>query len=231
MLSKLIIALDFNDQKTAFALIDAIDPSSCALKVGLEMFSLFGAPFVRQLVAKGFRVFLDLKFHDIPNTVANACKACADLGVWMLNVHASGGLKMMQAAKNALEAYQQDAPLLIAVTILTSLSEEDLSTIGIQLSLEEEVKTLAQLTLAAGLDGVVCSAHEVKSIKKHCGQAFITVTPGIRTIQSLQHDQQRIMTPEQALRQGSDFLVIGRLVTQSLDPALAIAAILNACKT
>jgi orotidine-5'-phosphate decarboxylase len=229
MTSKLIVALDFDNLNSACALVDVIDPTTCALKVGSEMFTLFGAAFVKQLITKGFKVFLDLKFHDIPNTVANACKACADLGVWMLNVHASGGFAMMQAASKALESYQAEAPILIAVTVLTSFKEDELASIGIHLSLKEEVKALALLAQSAGLSGVVSSAHEVKSIKKHCGQAFITVTPGIRTCRSEQNDQQRTMTPAEALLQGSDYLVIGRPVTQSLNPAAVIAEILAVC--
>jgi orotidine-5'-phosphate decarboxylase len=229
MTLKLILALDFDNLNAANALVDAIDPFVCALKVGSEMFTRFGASYVKQLINKGFKVFLDLKFHDIPNTVANACKACAYLGVWMLNVHAWGGFHMMQAAAKALEPYQEEAPLLIAVTVLTSFHEEDFAAIGISRSLKEEVKALALLAQSAGLDGVVSSAHEVKSIKKHCGQTFVTVTPGIRINPSERHDQQRIMTPAQALLQGTDYLVVGRSVTRAENPAAVISEIVGMC--
>ncbi|MBA2649901.1 MAG: orotidine-5'-phosphate decarboxylase [Legionella sp.] len=223
----LIVALDFNSEKPALTLVDSIDPATCALKVGSELFTLLGSNFVRVLTRKGFKVFLDLKFHDIPNTVAKACKVCADLGVWMLNVHASGGYDMMTAAMKALESYHNEAPLLIAVTILTSFKETDLAAIGMHQKLIEEVLILAKLAQTANLDGVVCSAQEARLIKEHCGHSFITVTPGIRIVQGDKHDQQRIMTPSEAISQGSDFLVMGRAITHSNNPLKIINEILR----
>lgn len=227
MTSKLIVALDFDNQKDAFNLIDKLDPQNCSLKVGSEMFTLFGTEFIKSLVRQQFKIFLDLKFHDIPNTVANACKACADLGVWMINVHALGGFKMMQAAINALEAYGKERPLLIAVTVLTSFSEEDLINIGINHSIIDQVKNLAALAKDARLDGVVSSAHEVKTIKNKCGPEFITVTPGIRLSNNTKDDQSRIMTPRQAINEGSDYLVIGRPITQAANPVSVVSEILK----
>lgn len=227
MNQKLIVALDYDNQINALQLIDKLDPTSCALKVGSEMFTLFGPQFVKQLVDRQFKVFLDLKFHDIPNTVANACKAAADLGVWMVNVHASGGLKMMIAAKNALDTYGIQKPLLIAVTVLTSFKAEELKSIGIPASLTEHVISLAVLAKDAGLDGVVSSAHEVKFIKKSCGLDFLAVTPGIRWTNNTTDDQSRIMTPKQAISAGSDYLVIGRPITQDPNPALVVSEIIK----
>jgi orotidine-5'-phosphate decarboxylase len=227
MTSKLIVALDFNNQKEALTLVDALDPDSCTLKVGSELFTLLGADFVRSLIKREFKVFLDLKFHDIPNTVANACKACADLGVWMVNVHASGGLKMMVAAKNALETYGNDRPLLIAVTVLTSFTEEDLASVGVQHSILDQVMSLASLARESGLDGVVSSAHEVKIIKQKCGTEFITVTPGIRLAKNSNDDQSRVMTPKQAIEAGSNYIVVGRPITQASNPAAVVAKILS----
>jgi len=227
MTVKLIVALDFDNQNSALNLIDKLDPQYCALKVGSEMFTHFGTEFVRSLVSRSFKVFLDLKFHDIPNTVANACKACADLGVWMINVHAQGGMKMMQAARKAVETYGNDRPLLIAVTVLTSFTEDELRSIGVHHSVMDQVKSLASLAKEAGLDGVVSSAHEVKTIKNHCGSDFVTVTPGIRLSDNPKDDQSRIMTPQQAILEGSDYLVIGRPITQAADPASVVSAILR----
>lgn len=222
---QLIIALDFDKVNNVFDLVDKLCPKQCSLKVGSELFALFGAPLVKQLIARGFHVFLDLKFHDIPNTVANACKAAADIGVWMMNVHASGGFKMMQAASKALEPYGADRPLLLAVTVLTSMSEEELPSIGVHSPLIKQVQQLALLAKSAGLDGVVCSAFEVNKIKEVCGKAFIALTPGIRLASSQYNDQQRVMTPKEALLQGSDYLVIGRPITQASDPAGVLAEI------
>ncbi|KGP64447.1 orotidine 5'-phosphate decarboxylase [Legionella norrlandica] len=227
MTPKLIVALDFDNQQEALNLVDKLDPVHCALKVGSELFTLLGPQFVKQLINRQFKVFLDLKFHDIPNTVAKACHAAAELGVWMVNVHALGGIKMMQAAKNALEPYGHDSPLLIAVTVLTSFEENELARIGINNSLLDEVKSLAILAKDAGLHGVVSSAHEVKMIKEKCGKDFITVTPGIRLPNNLKDDQSRIMTPQQAVMEGSDFLVIGRPITQASNPSEIVSAILN----
>lgn len=226
MSSKLIVALDFDNKSEALNLVDQLDSNSCILKVGSELFTLLGPTFVTLLIDKGFKVFLDLKFHDIPNTVAKACKTAADLGVWMMNVHASGGLAMMEAAVDALTVYKNDKPILIAVTVLTSFKEEHLVDIGVHSSLNSQVEGLAQLAKKAGLDGVVCSALEVKKTKANCGVNFITVTPGIRLANSSIDDQSRIMTPEQAIKQGSDYLVVGRPITRALDPNRVIQDIL-----
>ncbi|KTD36207.1 orotidine 5`-phosphate decarboxylase [Legionella nautarum] len=224
---KLIVALDFANQRDALNLVEKLNPDQCAIKVGSEMFTLFGADFVRNLVDKGFKIFLDLKFHDIPNTVAHACKACAELGVWMINVHASGGLKMMQAAKKAIEPYGEKRPLLIAVTLLTSMGANDLPAIGCNASLDEQVKRLANLAHEAELDGVVCSAFEVPMIKKAFGPTFLTITPGIRLPGDQANDQTRIMTPAQALELGSDFLVVGRSITSAPEPTTVVQDLLS----
>ncbi len=223
--AKVVVALDFDNQADALAFVDKIQPSDCRLKVGKEMFTYFGPDFVRELVKRGFDVFLDLKFHDIPNTVAKAVTAAAELGVWMVNVHASGGLKMMAKAKEALVPYGEKAPLLIAVTVLTSMEESDLIGLGISKSPAEQVKHLATLTKQAGLDGVVCSAQEAQMLKTELGQDFKLVTPGIRPAGSSVDDQKRIMTPEQAVNIGVDYLVIGRPITKSSDPHLVLQQI------
>ncbi|HAT6936427.1 TPA: orotidine-5'-phosphate decarboxylase [Legionella pneumophila] len=227
MTPKLIVALDFDNQDNALQLVDKLDPDHCALKVGSELFTLLGPQFVKELVRREFKVFLDLKFHDIPNTVAKACHSAAELGVWMINVHAIGGLRMLQAAKESLKAYGQNRPLLIAVTVLTSFEEAELASVGISNSLPEQTTHLAMLAREAGLDGVVSSAHEVKIIKQKCGENFITVTPGIRLPNNLKNDQSRIMTPQQAIREGSDFLVIGRPITQASNPYEVVSALLR----
>lgn len=216
--AKVVVALDFDNQAEALAFIDKIQPSDCRLKVGKEMFTYFGPEFVKTLVARGFDVFLDLKFHDIPNTVAKAVTAAAELGVWMVNVHASGGLKMMEKAKEALVPYGTKAPLLIAVTVLTSMEESDLLGLGITKSPADQVNYLAALTKEAGLDGVVCSAQEAEQLKANLGQDFKLVTPGIRPVGAKANDQKRIMTPEQAIAIGVDYLVIGRPITQAENP-------------
>ena len=223
--AKVVVALDFDNKDEALSFVDKIQPSDCRLKVGKEMFTHFGPEFVRELVNRGFDVFLDLKFHDIPNTVAKAVAAAADLGVWMVNVHASGGIKMMQKAKEALLPFGDKAPLLIAVTVLTSMSEEDLAGIGITRTPAEQVQHLATLTKNAGLDGVVCSAMEAESLKQLLGQDFKLITPGIRPAGSNADDQKRIMTPEQALKVGVDYLVIGRPITKAENPHAVLQAI------
>ncbi|AZI87515.1 orotidine-5'-phosphate decarboxylase [Kosakonia sp. CCTCC M2018092] len=220
-----VVALDYANRDNALAFVDRIDPRDCRLKVGKEMFTLFGPQFVRELQQRGFDIFLDLKFHDIPNTAAHAVKAAADLGVWMVNVHASGGARMMTAAKEALLPFGADAPLLIAVTVLTSMEASDLQDIGITATPAEHAERLARLTQQCGLDGVVCSAQEAVRFKSELGQAFKLVTPGIRPQGSDAGDQRRIMTPEQALQAGVDYMVIGRPVTQSADPAQTLKAI------
>ncbi|WP_304164153.1 orotidine-5'-phosphate decarboxylase [Lonsdalea britannica] len=224
--SPILVALDYASQRDAYEFVDRIDPQSCRLKVGKEMFTLFGPSLVKALQQRGFDVFLDLKFHDIPNTTARAVAAAAELGVWMVNVHASGGARMMQAAKEALLPYGADAPLLIAVTVLTSMDEDDLRGLGITLSPAEQAERLAVLTQQCGLDGVVCSAHEAERLKQRCGAAFQLVTPGIRPVGSAAGDQRRIMTPEQAKQAGVDYMVIGRPITQSANPAQTLKDIL-----
>ena len=227
MSSPIIVAVDFADVKSAWNFIDRVEPNDCRLKIGKELFTHAGPDFIKQIMNKGFDVFLDLKFHDIPNTVAKAIIAAADLGVWMTNVHASGGSRMMQAAKDALYPYGKDAPLLIAVTVLTSMEAVDLQEIGIHVSPLEQATKLALLAKNCGLDGVVCSAKEVQSFRTRLGSDFKLVTPGIRPAGSNADDQRRIMTPQRAQAAGSDYLVIGRPITQAEDPSLALQTILS----
>src|SRR5471032_3248255 len=207
--SPIVVALDYADKSAALAFADRIDPRDCRLKVGKEMFTHFGPQIVKDLQVRGFDVFLDLKSHDIPNTTAHAVAAAAELGVWMVNVHASGGARMMTAAKDALVSFGSDAPLLIAVTVLTSMEGSDLADLGIQLSPADYAERLARLTRDCGLDGVVCSAQEASRFKSALGQDFKLVTPGIRPTGSVADDQRRVMTPQQALAAGVDYMVIG----------------------
>lgn len=223
--SKVVVALDFDQLSQANNFIDKLDPSLCKLKVGKEMFTHFGPDFVKSLVNKDFKVFLDLKFHDIPNTVAKACIAAADLGVWMINVHASGGPVMMEQAVKGLDSFAQNRPLLIAVTVLTSMDQAQLTAIGVNATPAQHVLNLAQLSKSSGLDGVVCSAQESSILKQTLGKDFILVTPGIRPEGSDKGDQIRVMTPKQAILAGSDYLVIGRPVTQSKDPIATLLEI------
>lgn len=226
--SKIIVALDYADAASALALVARLDPALCRLKVGKELFTAAGPALVESLVKQGYDVFLDLKFHDIPNTVAKACQAAANLGVWMLNVHAGGGLPMMQAAREGLDkAFGAQAPLLIAVTVLTSMDEHTLHTLGIQRSLTEHVLALATLTQQAGLQGVVCSAQEAAMLKQALGAGFCLVTPGIRPADASQDDQTRIVTPKEAISLGSHYLVIGRPITQASDPIVALNTIIK----
>ncbi|WP_318520449.1 orotidine-5'-phosphate decarboxylase [Photobacterium leiognathi] len=222
---KVIVALDYDNQNEALAFVDRIEPGSCRLKVGKEMFTYFGPDFVRQLHDRGHSVFLDLKFHDIPNTCSKAVKAAADLGVWMVNVHANGGERMMTASREILEPYGKDRPLLIGVTVLTSMEASDLAGIGINQEPQQQVLNLASLAKNSGLDGVVCSAQEASILKGNLGQNFKLVTPGIRPVGSEAGDQRRVMTPVEAIAAGSDYLVIGRPITQAADPALVLAEI------
>lgn len=222
---KVIVALDYENQEDALAFVDRIEPSSCRLKVGKEMFTLFGPEFVRALHQRGFDVFLDLKFHDIPNTCAKAVKAAAELGVWMVNVHASGGSRMMEAARKILEPYGENRPLLIGVTVLTSMEKSDLAGIGLDIDPQDQVKRLASLTKDAGLDGVVCSAQEASMLKEYLGKEFKLITPGIRPAGADVGDQKRIMTPVDAIQAGSDYLVIGRPITQADNPAEVLKSI------
>ena len=221
--SKVIVALDFADENSTMNLVDRLEPGLCRLKIGKELFTRCGPDLVRRIVDSNYDVFLDLKFHDIPNTVANACRAAADLGVWMLNVHALGGPTMLAAARAALSS--PDSPLLIAVTILTSSSEEDLKAVGIESSTRDMVVKLATLSKHQGLDGVVCSARETSELKTVLGSEFVLVTPGIRLPTDEAGDQKRIVSPADAISQGSDFLVIGRPITQAGDPVQKLLTI------
>jgi orotidine-5'-phosphate decarboxylase len=221
--SPVIVALDFPSEKETMQLVEQLEPSLCRLKVGKELFTRCGPALVKQLVDKNFDVFLDLKYHDIPNTVARACEAAADLGVWMLNVHALGGEKMMQAARQAMSS--QDSPLLIAVTWLTSSGQAELDALGIQSTPEAMVSRLASMTKNAGLDGVVCSAQEAPMLRKSMGEDFCLVTPGIRLADSAKDDQNRVVTPEQAIKDGASYLVIGRPITQAADPCEVLRSI------
>lgn len=223
--SKIIVALDFPAESPALELASKLDPAKCRLKVGKELFTRSGPQLVESLQKRGFEVFLDLKFHDIPNTASAAVAAAADLGVWMVNVHASGGEKMMFACRERLDTFGADKPLLIAVTVLTSMGAEDLADIGVTDSPEAQVSRLATLTRSCGLDGVVCSAQEAPKLKVEQGSDFKLVTPGIRPLTADKGDQQRIMTPSDALKAGSDYLVIGRPITQAADPLAALEAI------
>ena len=218
---KIIIALDYSTAIPALALSERLQPELCRLKVGKELFTAAGPAVLEKLMRRGFEIFLDLKFHDIPNTTAQACKAAAELGVWMVNVHALGGRKMLTAAADAM-AKTGNPPKLIAVTMLTSMAQEDLADIGIQATPAEMVLRLATLTHDCGLDGVVCSAQEAALLRKSCGEKFILVTPGIRPAQASLDDQSRVMTPQAALQAGSSYLVIGRPITQAADPLQAL---------
>lgn len=222
--SKIIVALDYAQAQDAIHLVEQLDPEFCKLKVGKELFTAAGPTLVEQLVAKGFKVFLDLKFHDIPNTVAKACEAASNLGVWMLNVHASGGSAMMEAALEGVDK-SHNQPYLIAVTVLTSMSQANLTELGIQNSIEEQVLKLANLTQKAGLHGVVCSAMEAQMLRKEMSDDFLLVTPGIRPANASLDDQTRVMTPNQALSMGASYLVVGRPITQAQDPLTALHAI------
>ena len=224
--SPLIVALDYHNQNQALEMADLLDPKACRVKVGKELFTSSGPSVVEALQRKGFDVFLDLKFHDIPNTTANAVAVAAELGVWMVNVHASGGRKMMDACVNKLANFTQK-PLLIAVTVLTSMAEADLSEVGIHVSPMDHVLALANQAKLSGLDGVVCSAHETALLHAKFGKGFNLVTPGIRPSFAEKGDQQRIMTPQDALLAGSDYLVIGRPITQSGDPSEALKKVLT----
>ena len=222
--SPVIVALDYQDQAAVEKLVRQLDPALCRVKVGKELFTHCGPEVVRYLVGLGFDVFLDLKFHDIPNTVAGAVKAAADLGVWMVNVHASGGARMMAAAREALEGYPR-RPLLTAVTVLTSMDQQGLQEIGINRLPEEQVSQLARLAKTSGMDGVVCSAVEASRLRAELGDEFLLVTPGIRPLAADHGDQRRVATPLAAMASGSSFLVIGRPITGDSNPAQALAAI------
>lgn len=222
--SRVIVALDFPDAESARQLVERLDPGECRLKVGKELFTRSGPALVEWLSGRGFDVFLDLKFHDIPNTVASACHAAADLGVWMLNVHALGGARMLAAAREGVARSGHPAQL-IAVTILTSMDVEDLGAVGLEGTPEENVLRLASLASEQGIDGVVCSSRETPLLRKHLGNDFLLVTPGIRPAGSQSDDQRRVMTPVEAVRSGSNYLVIGRPVTQADDPVSVLRTI------
>jgi len=221
---RIIVALDFPAEARALALLERLDPARCRVKVGKELFTRVGPRLVETAAAAGFDVFLDLKFHDIPNTVAAACAAAADLGAWMMNVHASGGPAMLRAARERLEAHPSP-PLLIAVTVLTSLDSADLAAVGCAGDPAERVLKLARLTQSAGLDGIVCSPLEAASVRAALGADLKLVTPGVRPASAERGDQKRVMTPAQALSAGADYLVIGRPITGAPEPMRALAAI------
>ena len=221
---KIVIAMDFDNAADCLAMAKRLSPQDCRLKVGKELFTACGPHIVEQLMVLGFEIFLDLKFHDIPNTASKAVKAAADLGVWMVNVHASGGERMMSAARDILERAAGRRPLLIAVTVLTSMETVDLAGVGITCSPEEQVMKLAKLAHSCGLDGIVCSAQEASLMRTQFGTGFCLVTPGIRLESSVIDDQRRTLTPAAAIAAGSNYLVIGRPITQSQNPV-------ETCKT
>jgi orotidine-5'-phosphate decarboxylase len=226
---RVVVALDFADPARALALAERLDPTACAVKVGNELFVSGGPEPVRRLVARGFNVFLDLKFHDIPNTVAHACAAATRLGVWMIDVHAAGGRAMLRAAREAVDATAGEArtgrPLLVAVTVLTSLDDVALRETGVESEPGTQALRLARVAHECALDGVVCSALEAAAMREAFGPDFALVTPGIRPAGSAANDQARIVTPEQAIRNGASYLVVGRPVTAASDPLAALAAI------
>ena len=222
--NKIIIPLDL-EYSAAIHMAKNFDANLCRLKIGSQLFTSSGPQIIKELNSLGFDVFLDLKFHDIPNTVYEAVKSAADLGIWMVNVHASGGRAMLEASKKALEGFDQP-PLLIAVTVLTSLSEDSLNEVGIK-DLSEQVLRLAELTNECDLNGVVCASTDVQAIKNRFGKDFITVTPGIRPNDSKVNDQNRISTPSEAVKNGSDYLVIGRPITESENPTKALEKIIK----
>ncbi|MEX2130355.1 MAG: orotidine-5'-phosphate decarboxylase [Pseudohongiellaceae bacterium] len=219
---RIIVALDFPDSNSTLALLDDLDPALCRVKIGKELFTACGPQLVKAVQKRGFEVFLDLKFHDIPNTVASAVKVAAELGVWMVNIHAAGGRTMMEASRNALLPYGSDKPLLIGVTVLTSMNQEDLFETGINATPVEQVKRLALLVEDCELDGVVCSAVETEMLRRTLGSGFCLVTPGIRRQQDVAADQQRVAGPADAIRAGSDFLVVGRPITRAASPRSAL---------
>ncbi|CUX96985.1 orotidine-5'-phosphate decarboxylase [Candidatus Hoaglandella endobia] len=225
--SPVIVALDYADAHQALAFADRVSPRQCQFKIGKEIFTYTGPSLVRDLQKRGFNIFLDLKFHDIPHTVAKAVSAAAELGVWMLNIHAIGGERMMVAARNALVSFGTQAPILIAVTVLTSMNDADLRKLGIASSAFDYTVRLAVMAKQCGLDGVVCSAWEVSQLRTNCGAAFTLVTPGIRCTGNDTGDQHRVMTPLQAQQAGVNYMVIGRPITQSVDPPAALDNILR----
>ena len=220
-----IVALDFANEHDTLAFVRRLDPGLCQLKIGKELFTATGRHLAESLINQGFKLFLDLKYHDIPHTVAQACKVAADMGVWMVDMHASGGRRMMEAAAEAV-ANQAHKPLLIGVTVLTSMDEQDFAETGVNRSIADQVSALAALAQQSGLDGVVCSAHEAAVLRAERGDDFVLVTPGIRLdVAGNSDDQRRIMTPAQALAAGSSYLVMGRPITQAADPVAVLREI------
>jgi len=222
---RIIVALDFSSAEEAEALAARLDPKLCRVKVGKELFTRAGPALIERLQGRGYQVFLDLKFHDIPNTVAGACRAAADLGVWMVNIHALGGRQMLEAARAAVDAAPGPPPLVVAVTILTSLTREDMTEVGITGEPEFQVANLARIAARSGMDGVVCSAHEAPMLREKHGREFRLVTPGIRPAGASADDQKRVMTPANAVAAGSDYLVVGRPVTRAGDPVAVLQAL------
>jgi len=226
--SRLIVVLDYPDLNSALAMAESLDSALCRVKVGKELFTRAGPQVLDSLKSLGFDIFLDLKYHDIPNTVAQAVQAAAEAGVWMINVHASGGPRMMSAARDMLDRFPPESrPLLVAVTVLTSMGQQELNALGVSGSLEDQVIRLAILAKKSGMDGVVCSALEAGKIKQVCGSEFVTVTPGIRPAGSETNDQTRIMTPSEAIRSGADYLVVGRPITEAREPMKVVKKILE----
>ena len=223
-LSPVIVALDFADEKQTLQFVRRLSPELCQIKIGKELFTATGRHLVEQLVNQGFKVFLDLKYHDIPNTVASACKIAAQMGIWMVDMHAGGGQRMMEAAAEAVSQFQQ-RPYLIGVTVLTSMTQTDLAQTGVDRSIDEQVMHLAKLSQQSGLDGVVCSAQEAVILRDQIGKEFLLVTPGIRLNSKSEDDQRRIMTPKEALAAGSSYLVMGRPITRSAAPVLLLQQI------
>lgn len=222
--SRVIVALDYSQSTQALALVQQLSPQLCRLKIGKELFARGGPELVSRLVGQGFDIFLDLKFHDIPITVAKACAAATDLGIWMINVHCLGGRKMLDAAREAVAKTGTNA-ILLGVTILTSMDRDDLEEVGLLGDPTAHVLRLARLAKSCGLDGVVCSAQETSLLRLPLGQEFCLVTPGIRPLGTAVGDQKRIMTPSQAIRHGADYLVIGRPITAADDPMRALLTI------
>lgn len=228
---RIIVALDFESSEACLRFAEQLDPRHCRLKVGKGLFTSAGPALLEKLMRLGFTIFLDLKYHDIPNTVAHAVRAAAELGVWMINVHASGGARMLAAAREALAKHAGKSPLLTAVTILTSMDQRDLHSIGIDCSPAEQVMRLAALVQDAGLDGVVCSAIETPLLRAQCGPDFCLVTPGIRPAGAMANDQRRTSSPQAAIAAGSDYLVIGRPITTAADASQALASIVSMLPT
>lgn len=226
MATPFIVAFDFADETTALRLADALDPALCRAKVGKELFTCCGPSVVKQLIDRGFDVFLDLKFHDIPNTVAAAVKVAAELGVWMLTVHAAGGRRMLEQSREVLQDYATRRPLLVAVTLLTSLDDADLRELGIGATAYDYVQRMVSLSRDCGLDGVVCSAHEAARLRAFTGPEFLLVTPGIRQSDAPQSDQKRTLSAREAIAAGSSYLVVGRPITQSAQPMQTLQALI-----